>query len=173
MGFGFNSSASSKSTTKQLAANTTHSRVSEQLTAIFKKINTENSKEAIRELFELKQQHPDLDLDKYYKNSSGKLKAYVDENLRALEQERSPPSSSSASSSSSSSSTTLTSNMKKAAIAEDLMLGNDIGGRNNRGLLYSHLFLFMILFIKFLNILFFTENLSIFDSQNSNFQDFL
>lgn len=80
---------------------------SDQIAAVFKKISsTESSvsREGLRELYELKQQHADIDLDKYYKNSSGRLKAYVDEGLRAIEQERSPPSSSSSSSASSSSS---------------------------------------------------------------------
>lgn len=73
--------------------------------SIFKKINSPDSlisKEGIRELYELKQQHPDIDIEKYCKGTSSRLKSYVDEQMRLIEQERSPPSSSSSSSSSSS-----------------------------------------------------------------------
>jgi hypothetical protein len=61
----------------------------DQLTAIIKKIsNVETSKEGLYELYDLKKQHPDLDLNKYFKNSSGKLQAYIQENLKQIEQER-------------------------------------------------------------------------------------
>ncbi len=61
----------------------------DQLSAIIKKIgNSEQSKEGLKELYEFKQQHPDIDLNKYFKNSSGKLQSYIQENLKLIEQER-------------------------------------------------------------------------------------
>jgi hypothetical protein len=62
---------------------------SDQLSLIIKKIgNSEQSKEGLRELYDFKQQHPEIDLNKYFKNSSGKLQAYIQENLKLIEQER-------------------------------------------------------------------------------------
>jgi cytoskeleton-associated protein 5 len=62
---------------------------SDQLTAIIKKIsNVETSKEGLYELYDLKKLHPDMDLNKYFKNSSGKLQSYIQENLKQIEQER-------------------------------------------------------------------------------------
>jgi hypothetical protein len=46
------------------------------------------SKEGLKELYDFKQQHPDIDLNKYFKNSSGKLQSYIQENLKLIEQER-------------------------------------------------------------------------------------
>lgn len=74
---------------------------SDQIMAVFRKINSADSsvsKEGVRELYDLKQQHPDIDIDKYCRGTSSRLKSYVDEQLRLIEQERSPPSSSSSSS---------------------------------------------------------------------------
>ena len=62
---------------------------SDQLSLIIKKIgNSETSKDGINELYDFKLQNPDIDLNKYFKNSSGKLQAYIQENLRLVEIER-------------------------------------------------------------------------------------
>lgn len=58
-----------------------------QLRAIVKRISTEQSKESLLELYHFKQQNSDVDLDKYFEKSTGKLKAYIQENLRVIEQE--------------------------------------------------------------------------------------
>jgi cytoskeleton-associated protein 5 len=61
----------------------------DQLSAIIKKIgNSETSKEGLAELYEFKQRNPDIELNKYFKNSSGKLQAYIQEHLKLIEQER-------------------------------------------------------------------------------------
>ena len=63
--------------------------VSDQIGLIMKKIgNSETSKDGIHELYDFKQQNPDIDLNKYFKNSSGKLQSYIQENLRLIEIER-------------------------------------------------------------------------------------
>ena len=61
---------------------------SDQLSSIIKKIGqVETSKEGLRELYDFRQLHPDIDLNKYFKNSSGKLQTYIQENLRLIELE--------------------------------------------------------------------------------------
>jgi hypothetical protein len=71
-------------------SNTMVSReISDQLSLIIKKIgNNDTSKEGINELYDFKLQNPDIDLNKYFKNSSGKLQAYIQENLKLVEIER-------------------------------------------------------------------------------------
>lgn len=86
---------------KQQRTSTGGASTSDQIMAVFRKINSADSsvsKEGVRELYDLKQQHPDIDIDKYCRGTSSRLKSYVDEQLRLIEQERSPPSSSSSSS---------------------------------------------------------------------------
>lgn len=114
--FGFGSSkSSSKSTGQQqktelvspVSRQAPHIQVSrhlsEELSVIMKKIgNSETSKLGLNELYDFKLQNPDFDTDKYFKNSSGRLQAYIEENLKLIEMERNKsPSSSSTSSSSS------------------------------------------------------------------------
>jgi cytoskeleton-associated protein 5 len=61
---------------------------SDQLSSIIKKIGqVETSKDGLRELYDFKQSHPDIDLNKYFKNSSGKLQSYIQENLKLIELE--------------------------------------------------------------------------------------
>ena len=63
--------------------------ISDQLSLIIKKIaNSESSKAGINELYDFKLQNPDIDLNKYFKNSSGKLQSYIQENLKLVEAER-------------------------------------------------------------------------------------
>ncbi len=57
-----------------------------QLRAIVRRISTEQTKESLRELYEFKQLNPDVDLNKYFEKSSGKLKHYITENLRRIEE---------------------------------------------------------------------------------------
>lgn len=65
------------------------SPIGDQLSLIIKKIsNQETSKEGINELYDFKFQNPDIDLNKYFKNSSGKLQSYIQENLKLIEIER-------------------------------------------------------------------------------------
>jgi cytoskeleton-associated protein 5 len=72
------------------SSNTMVSReISDQLSLIIKKIGiNDTSKEGINELYDFKLQNPDIDLNKYFKNSSGKLQAYIQENLKLVEIER-------------------------------------------------------------------------------------
>ena len=63
--------------------------ISEQLGAMIKRISQpDTSKEALRDLHDFLQLHPDIDLNKYFRNSSGKLQAYIEDNLRTLDRER-------------------------------------------------------------------------------------
>ena len=56
---------------------------------IIKKISSpEHTKEGLNELYNFRQQNPDIDLNKYFKNSSGKLQNYIQDNLRLIEAER-------------------------------------------------------------------------------------
>lgn len=59
-----------------------------QLRQLVRKISSEQSKESLLELYHFKQQNTDIDLDKYFEKSSGKLKSYIMENLRVIESEQ-------------------------------------------------------------------------------------
>lgn len=84
--FGFSRNASG-SNLKNADATSEADKVSQQLRTIVRKISTEQTKESLRELYNFKQQHPDVDLDKYFEKSSGKLKTYIQENLKLIELE--------------------------------------------------------------------------------------
>ena len=58
-----------------------------QLRSIVRRISSEQSKESLRELYDFKQSNPDVDLNKYFEKSSGKLKTYIQENLKIIEAE--------------------------------------------------------------------------------------
>lgn len=82
--FGFSKNTPAQQTTKSPLA------ASEQLSLIMKKItNQDQLKEGVRELYDFKQQHPDVDLSKYFKNSSGRLYSIVQEQFKQIEQEKS------------------------------------------------------------------------------------
>jgi hypothetical protein len=103
MSFGFNNSttAGSKKSNNLISPEISTSSVSrlasagskstdpnEQLSAILKKITQSEgspSKEALRELYEFKRSHPDIDINKYFKNSSGTLQAYIQEKMKQFE----------------------------------------------------------------------------------------
>ena len=58
-----------------------------QLRAIVRKISSEQSRESLLELYHFRQQNSDVDLDKYFDDLSGKLKEFIQENLRQIELE--------------------------------------------------------------------------------------
>lgn len=100
--------------------------LNDQLSCIMKKIsNSEQSKEGLRELYDFKQQYPDLDLEKYYKNSTGKLKSYIDENLKLIEMEKQNSSPNSCSSQSSTSSSTNKQHLAyQSNLSPELLVGS-------------------------------------------------
>ena len=75
---------------KQQQQQATMSRqLSDQLAVIVKKISaSDTSKEGLRELYDFKQQHPEVEWAKYFKNSTGRLYQYIQENMKRIEAER-------------------------------------------------------------------------------------
>ena len=59
----------------------------EEFWAIVSKISSELSRESLLELYHFRQQNSDVDLDKYFDDLSGKLKEFIQENLRQIELE--------------------------------------------------------------------------------------
>ncbi|CAF0735545.1 unnamed protein product [Brachionus calyciflorus] len=100
-GTGNNKSQNLTSPNRQ--ASLSQAQLSDELGLILKKIvNNETCKQGLNELYDFKLQHPDFDCDKYFKKSSGRLQAFIEENLKLIESERQKsPSTSSTSSSSS------------------------------------------------------------------------
>jgi hypothetical protein len=80
-------------------------RLGDQLSAILRKISIpDQSKEGLNELYDFKKHNPGFEINKYFKNSSGRLEQYIEENLKKIEDERNSKSPSSTSSVGSSSS---------------------------------------------------------------------
>jgi cytoskeleton-associated protein 5 len=80
---------SQQPTSPEFKSNPVSRETSDQLSIIIKRIgNNETSKDGINELYDFKLQNPDIDLNKYFVKSSGKLQAYIQENLKLVEAER-------------------------------------------------------------------------------------
>lgn len=63
-----------------------------QLNVIIRKISNadqEISREGLNELYEFKKRNPEIEVNRYFKNCSGQLLAYIDENMKRIEDEKS------------------------------------------------------------------------------------